>query len=349
MDRIREILRNPTAAAAAGFVLGLIIGLPILGWGLWPVQWVDASPSHLVEEHQVQYLCMTIDSFARNMNAAQARSRFKALGERGAELLNDLRPGTCNLTESDINLFAAAVGSAVVQLPEATPAVTEAAAVGEQPAGEEQEESGGILSRIGLLIGLCLATLVVGAVLVYVLLLRKPRPAASMAGAAPVREFVRQPARPMVQEEPQEEAPVVQFMTTFMAGDEIYDDSFSIDSQTGEFLGECGVGVAEHIGVGEPKKVTAFEVWLFDKNDIQTVTKVLMSEHAYNDPQIRARLASKGEPMLIEPDKVILLETATLILEARVVDMSYGQGPLPDRSFFERMTLELAVWPKPEY
>jgi len=71
--------------------------------------------------------------------------------------------------------------------------------------------------------------------------------------------------------------PMVQFMTTYMLGDDLFDDSFSIDSPTGEFLGECGVGISEAIGVGEPKKVAAYEIWLFDKNDIQTVTKVLMS------------------------------------------------------------------------
>ncbi|NTU77528.1 MAG: hypothetical protein HGA90_06940 [Alphaproteobacteria bacterium] len=32
-------------------------------------------------------------------------------------------------------------------------------------------------------------------------------------------------------------------------------------------------------------------------------------------------------------------------LEARVVDMNYGQGALPAESFFDRLTLELAVWP----
>jgi hypothetical protein len=100
--------------------------------------------------------------------------------------------------------------------------------------------------------------------------------------------------------------------------------------------------------VGDPKKVTAFEVWLFDKNDIQTVTKVLMSEHAFNDPAILQKLASKGEPVQVGPDKRILLETATLQLEARVVDVIYGQGALPPNSFFERLTLELAVWPKPQ-
>ncbi len=141
-------------------------------------------------------------------------------------------------------------------------------------------------------------------------------------------------------------AAIAQFMTTYMIGDDLYDDSFSIDSPSGEFLGECGVGISDTIGVGDPKKVTAFEVWLFDKNDIQTITKVLMSQHAYGDPTISQRLASKGEPILLSPGESVWLETATLKLEARVVDMNYGQGALPAGSYFERMTLELAVWPK---
>ncbi len=142
------------------------------------------------------------------------------------------------------------------------------------------------------------------------------------------------------------ESPVSQFMTTYMQGDEQYDDSFSIDNPMGEFMGECGVGISDTIGVGDPKKVAAFEVWLFDKNDIQTVTKVLMSEHTFSDPASQQRLMSKGEPILAEPGKRILLETATLQLEARIVDMNYGQGPLPPNSYFDRLTLELAVWPK---
>jgi hypothetical protein len=135
-------------------------------------------------------------------------------------------------------------------------------------------------------------------------------------------------------------------MTTYMVGDDLYDDSFSIDTPTGEFLGECGVGISETVGVGEPKRVTAFEIWLFDKNDIQTVTKVIMSEHAHDDDKLRMRLESKGELVLAEPGKQILLETATLQLEARIIDMAYGECAAPDLSFFERLTLELAIWPK---
>jgi len=98
--------------------------------------------------------------------------------------------------------------------------------------------------------------------------------------------------------------------------------------------------------VGDPKKVTALEIWLFDKNDIKTATKVIMSQHAYNDVSIRSRLEPKGELVLVEPQAQILLETATLQLLATVVDLEYGRGSMPANSYFERITLELAVWPR---
>ncbi len=50
--------------------------------------------------------------------------------------------------------------------------------------------------------------------------------------------------------------------------------------------------------------------------------------------------------MLAEPGKRIVLETATLQLEASVVNMNYGQGALPQNSFFDQMTLRLDVWQK---
>jgi len=49
---------------------------------------------------------------------------------------------------------------------------------------------------------------------------------------------------------------------------------------------------------------------------------------------------------LIVPGAEVFLQTATLQLTARVVDMNYGQGALPQNSFFDRLTLELAIWPK---
>ncbi|MDH5607385.1 MAG: hypothetical protein OEY93_10920, partial [Anaerolineae bacterium] len=58
------------------------------------------------------------------------------------------------------------------------------------------------------------------------------------------------------------------------------------------------------------------------------------------------RLAAKGEPIQAVTGYEIVLETATLQMVVRIVDMAYGDGAMPERSFFERVTLELAVWSK---
>jgi hypothetical protein len=145
-----------------------------------------------------------------------------------------------------------------------------------------------------------------------------------------------------------EGAPQAQFVTTYTLGDDHYDPSFSIELETGEFMGECGVGISENIGVGEPNKTTAFEVWLFDKNDIRTVTKVLMSEYAFHDEALHAKLAPKGDPVLAAVGDDIMLETKKLRVRARILDAEYGTGNLPPNSFFAKLNIDLAAWVKPD-
>jgi hypothetical protein len=138
-------------------------------------------------------------------------------------------------------------------------------------------------------------------------------------------------------------APLTQFATTYALGDDRYDMSSSIETPGGDFLGECGVGISETIGAGVPEKVTALEVWVFDKNDVRTVTKVLMSEYAFNDPGIRTKLAPKGDAVLAQPGELIELKTQTLKINARIVDVVYGSGT-PANSYFQQVKLELATW-----
>ncbi|GAP14404.1 hypothetical protein LARV_02173 [Longilinea arvoryzae] len=347
MDKIREQFRNPWVAAAVGFVIGLIIGLVVLGWGLWPVQWKDAAPAHLREDAKVDYLCMAVQAFSKDQRADLAAMRWKELGSTAADVLIGINSGNCSASQADLLAFQTAVKTpitAVQTSPTAGGAVLPATTPGAvQPtmaaAGEKTSKNSPVL-----LIVSCLLVLIIGGALAYIFFFRKRR-GTEGTPVARAQEVSRAAERTDFEAEGQDQ-PVAQFMTTYMAGDDLYDDSFSIDSASGEFLGECGVGISETIGVGDPKKVTAFEVWLFDKNDIQTITKVLMSTHAFNDPAISQRLASKGEPVLVEPGAKVLLETATLQLEARVVDMGYGTGALPNESHFDRLTLELAVWPK---
>ncbi|MBZ0292862.1 MAG: hypothetical protein K8L99_09905 [Anaerolineae bacterium] len=142
-------------------------------------------------------------------------------------------------------------------------------------------------------------------------------------------------------------APMVRRMSVYIMGRGSYDDQIEIEDANNTFYGEAGATVAETIGEGTPDKVTAVEVWVFDKEDfVRTVNAVFASEYAYNDPAIRSRLEPKGEVLLIAPGATVTLETNLLKLKATVVEMSYGEGPLPPHSYFDNVTIEFAVWLK---
>ena len=328
MDNLRGKVNRSALYVALAFLGGVIVGLVLLGWWLWPVEWKDAPVSLLRPDIQEDIMMWAINSYDDNPDAELAKKLVADLGEqRAQELFAKVQVDYQGKLNADgLKTFGEIIAPTETAPVEGTPAST--------PVGP--------MNLPFVLVVMCLLTLVIGAILVYLFFFRGRRANQASGGmettarSAPVQMF----------SESGQEPPVVQYLTTYSVGNDLYDDSFSIDSPSGEFLGECGVGISETIGVGDPKKVTAFEVWLFDKNDIQTVTKVLMSAHAFNDPVISQRLASKGEPVPAEPGKRVILETATLTLEARVVSMNYGQGALPQNSFFDQMTLELAVWPK---
>lgn len=316
-----------------GVVLGLLLGL-IIGWGIWPVKWTDASPEVLRTDLQQDYLRMTIDSYYRNGNTNLAMDRYNSLGKYAASTYSYLLTDPGYLNPADVQGFGQMVQSVTGQPINVSPPGTTTGG----------EEANGLLGQLLVFasIAIILVLLVVGGLFVYRLLRKTTGPITPVMQAA---EVSRQAERTDFQSMGLAQ-PITQTMTTYVLGDDLYDESFSIDTAGGEFLGEYGVGVSETVGVGEPKKVAALEVWLFDKNDIKTATKVLMSEHAYNDPNIRARLEPKGELIVVKPREEVLLETKTLQLLATVVDMEYGAGAAPQKSYFERITLELAVWPR---
>lgn len=328
MDAMREQFDRPLVVGVASFIVGAIFGLVVLGWWLWPVQWTDAGPDDLRAEFQEIYLRMAIDAYTLHRDPVAAQQRIQELGPAADDILADIAANPAEQNVDSIQVFQNLVAGE--EIVEGTPG----------PTPVPPEDRG--LART-LLPYFCLVTFLLAGGLVAAYLLRDRIGGLSMPSLR--REEVAEPEFAEFAEEGVE-PPIAQFMTTYNLGNDLYDDSFSIDSQAGEFLGECGVGISEIVGVGEPKRVTAFEVWLFDKNDIQTVTKVLMSQHAFSDDAIRERLSAKGEPIPADPGREMELETATLHLLARVVDMSYGSGSLPDQSFFERMTLELTVWLK---
>lgn len=329
MQFVVAFLKKLPIMPIALFIVGVVLGL-FIGWGT--KEFKDATPFYLRPDLREDYMRMAIDSFSINKSPALAADRWLGLGGDPAQAAYAAVQGNPGyLPASVIQEFGQAV-------------TNEINARGGVPVTEPSGLNSTLRTAlIGLGIILVLAVAVAGGLYLYRLLGK--RGSGEVTAVMQAAEISRSAAKTNF-EDMGLAPPITQTMTTYVLGDDLFDESFSIDTGAGEFLGEYGVGVSEIIGVGEPKKVAALEVWLFDKNDIKTATKVLMSRHAFADPGIRSRLEPKGELVMVEPQAQVLLETATLQLLATIVDIEYGKGPLPDSSYFERVTLELAIWPR---
>jgi hypothetical protein len=299
------------------------------------VEWTDGTPADLRADLREDYLRAAIDSFTLTEDAAAAQARLDALGSAADETMAAVAAAPGQQSVETIAQFQRMLGGEPI-LPTTEP--------GGQQEGNETPQAPTAGMR-NLLLTFCGITVVLGIALGVIYFMRQRQAGGERPAALRARDYTRgAPQTDYSAANPN--PPLSQWMTTYLAGDDLFDDSFSIDSPSGEFMGECGVGIAETIGVGTPKRVSAFEIWLFDKNDIQTVTRVLMSSHIFRNDADRDRLSAKGEPVLASPGMETVLETQTLQMVARVVDMQYGEGALPEESYFERITLELAVWSK---
>jgi len=337
MDFIQE---RPGLTVLGSFIAGLIIGLVVLGWYVFPVEWTGAGPEHLAQADQDAYLLTIADAYSLQPGNTELVTR--ALGN-----WPDATAAICDLRARQTDPAVQARLDAIAQVHSGQ--VCDAAAVpitGEegqpdtgQPAVGAEEEGG---SSLGSILILLLLLVALGIAIVYVLNRRN----AMMADEEP--DFYDMPESPPTgtADADANAIPLARFQSDYVYGRDNYDDSFSIENAAGDFLGECGIGISESIGTDTPKNVTAFEVWLFDKNDIRTVTKVVMSDHAFFDEALKAKLAPKGEPVLARVNEVIVLETASLIINAEIKEMQYGTGVLPPQSFFENFTIEMSAWAK---
>jgi hypothetical protein len=321
--------RNLIIATVVGLLVGCLFGWMVMGWIVMPVKW------ELTPAEKEQYIFMAADSYSLNGDAELAGARLADLDNKEiSEIIARLAAIHPQEKQNLLNL-GLALGLVVTEV---TP---QPAAVATTPPSTIRLTSS--LGRtLPLVCGLFLAFLlitVIGSLLLN--RLRGRREEAEAPAPAWQAEFPPM-AEAMPPLTPTGPPPLGHFVTTYNLGHDTYDESFSIETPMGEFLGECGVGISEALEAGEQaKKVTAFEVWLFDKSDIRTVTKVLMSPYAYNDEALRARLAPKGDPVLAELGKSIVLETTSLRVDARVVDVEYDGGAVPSQSQFTKLAVEL--------
>lgn len=368
IDKFTRSLNVKALIYVGVLILGFGLGL-VWGWVVQPVEWTDADPSYLSEQYKEDYFRMAVDSYRVNAKPELAKQRLDILN---TDIEGLYRRVGANLGSLDAN-FLLYFGKFLTengyitseQLP--VSANPETAAEGE-PAptviATEGAESAGV-SAIFVIVASVFAVGLSGFA-IFTILRRRTRSfddeyeeefdeyeedqaTPDRKFATPLRREAQNPARGREQDinEPQsEKQPFARFQTTYLIGNDDFNQSYSIDSRNGEYLGECGFGVSEFMGVGTPKKASAFEVWMFDKNDIQTVTKVLMTPFLFNDYNSRARLEPKGELLEVKPGKQIRLETATLFMIATIKDMKYGEGISAEKSYLDQISMDLSIWQK---
>jgi hypothetical protein len=358
MDAIREQFKKPLVIGLAALVVGILIGLVVLGWWLWPVKYTGAGPKDLRADQKAEYLRMAVTAYSADRDALTAQARYNALGEGADDIMAQIIVEPNGVPLEAIQSFSMAVGAqpGVPGQPE-QPALTPqpgAVVPGAQTPGflttptPQGEKAPSLISRLlPILCALVVLILIGGAGFFYiqrrggmanVLPSRSGGGRASGGRSTPVYgQPVAYPAG--------DDQPYAQFTFNYQFGDDLFDESGPIETPSGEFLGECGMSISEALGSDEPKRVTAFEVWLFNNGQRETITKVLMSGYAFDDEATHTRLSLKGEPVLASPGQDVSLLTNSLQMTARIVDMAYGDGGMPDESYFERFIVQLTVWP----
>jgi len=321
---------------ALAFGLGLVVGLVVLGWWLFPVQWRNAAPVDLARGYQADYLAMVAESYAQNRDLELARMRLEGFDpqhiEDAAEYLEEQQLMRQAALVRGLIQIAGQPGLATVT-PVAPATPLEAAQPQRPPAasalGQRLRLAGGVLVLIVLLI--------LGVVAGMAWLARRG------VGEVPVGAVEEPGAEPSTGWVFHEVTLGYPATAGFVAGSASYKESFQIKDQFQQILGDCGLQVAEGLGPAPGDRVPALQVWLYDKEDGKTVSVTLLSEHAFRDRLMLAQFAGAGRVEEAKPQKVIHLETANLRLEVEILDVSYLEPveDMPSKAYFARLDVQL--------
>ena len=368
---MESVQRSLVIGILAGVIIGCLLGLLVgtyYAWNVDPAVYVDgAQPNELESNYQAHYIATVIDSYQVNRNVGEAQDRLKtfapdeqirALGQRSADfvangqgveaqLVNELALNLKSVNgwsdetiqnavrqlsienqdnsarSQGINTFSAELINAVPQ-----PAGGDQPADGVAPESAPASEASAGLPWRRILFG-CLLILLVLVVGIW------------LAGRWQLSR--KKQVVPEIAWEGEGPAPIKVWSGTYTLGQNNYDEFFTIETPEGDFLGESGMGIMKATPGTDPKQVTAFDVGLFDKTDITTLSRVVMSAQAYEtDAELMANIESnpQAEAILAEPGKEFTLETGALRVLAKIDELEYDEN----NEFFDRLKVTLNVF-----
>jgi hypothetical protein len=135
------------------------------------------------------------------------------------------------------------------------------------------------------------------------------------------------------------------FNTVYQIGDDRYDESFPIQGTMGDLIGECGASIVERVDVGTPARVVAVAIWLFDKADFQSTTKVLMTDFAFTDTAVRTKLRNRGDAVQARLGSFDIV-TSSLRVEVEVTMLECAPVGGASNGYFEKLGLRFNVYRK---
>jgi len=382
---MQAVQRSLIIGALIGLILGCAGGAGLAAFYVRqnpPVYQGGAYPDELTNAYQDHYQAMVVDSYIVNQQEDVATERLKRFSQREkirtladrsaayvaagrsveAQLINNLavslkdkegwnvetiRQVVGNLAsqyQSDparsqaISTFSAQLLNEVPVAPEATEG--EAPAEAGEPAAPPAEEAQAqpppaaqpAEGRPWWQWALCCLGLLVVLALVYLLGRRQ-------------FEKRRAPTKQKIDWEGEGLPPIKQWSGTYTFGQDNYDEFFTIETDEGDFLGESGMGIMDAIPDTSPKQVISFDVGLFDKTDITTLSRVVMSEYAYNDENIRAKVEAnpQAEAVLAEPGKTFEFETSAMRVVAKIEELEYGED---GNVYFDKLKVSMDLFLK---
>lgn len=135
--------------------------------------------------------------------------------------------------------------------------------------------------------------------------------------------------------------PVMTQLAIYTPG-RIFDESYEIELESGEFLGQSGAVIAESV---DPDPV-AVEVWLFDMFSSRNLARVFVTPQGNADPSIRSRLeADVDNPatdiIVAQANTPLTIDTDKLRLEAKFASLDINAN-----GRFENFNLQMRAWNK---
>ncbi len=350
----------PSYVTVLGVVLALLFGL-FWGYVLSPVIYYDGSPSQLSQPARDQWIQMVA---AANEAGFYSQDDIRSLLNRVEDPVGNVQR-LIGTTEASVqrglqNLLPLIADAEGNPLTAADGQVLTPGNPAPQPGGISQDLLNIVLAVVvvivlALIISPIWRLLIKGNVVMPIYDRLRPKSEEEMEERkrmAEERELIREKKK--MEEEMRAAsgsaaatnpygAPMIQKLAIFTKG-RGFDESFAIEDEDNTFYGETGAAMAK---TDDNKDMVATEVWLFDKEDfVRTLTKIFVTQGAYNDTAVRAELDPRVENpatdiIVIQPNQVATLETDQLLVTATIVDAKQTAV-----GSYEGVTIKMEAWSK---